>query len=344
MHTNEFDYDLPPDRIAQTPIEPRDAARLMVLRRDTREIEHRVFRDIVEYLQPADLLVANNSRVIPARLFARKVPTGGKVELLLLTRRDERSWEALVGGATVRPGTVLEVMGEDGTRVRAEAIQTLESGGRLLRFEAPIDPLLDSLGETPLPPYIHEPLEDSERYQTVYARVQGSVAAPTAGLHFTPELIRQIQDRGASFAFVTLHIGLDTFRPVQVEQIEEHEMHSEYAVLPSETAEAIDRTWQAGGHVVAVGTTVVRVLETAARAAAHSSELSPFSGWTDLFIYPGYDFQVVDALITNFHLPRSTLLMLVSAFAGKDLIFKAYRAAMEGDYRFYSFGDAMYIA
>ncbi|MFQ5858258.1 MAG: tRNA preQ1(34) S-adenosylmethionine ribosyltransferase-isomerase QueA [Anaerolineae bacterium] len=377
MHTSEFDYELPPDRIAQTPIEPRDAARLMVIHRDTGEIHHRVFRDIIEYLQPADLLVANDSRVIPVRLFARKVPTGGRVELLLLVRHGERTWETLVKGRKVVPGTKLEVRPADSPDVGARTVQrekpivgeVLEitpSGGRLIRFDQPITPQLEVLGETPLPPYIHEPLKDSERYQTVYARVQGSAAAPTAGLHFTPELIDQIQactepsrsDRGVEFAFVTLHIGLDTFRPVQTERIEEHEMHSEYAVLPPETAEVINQTRQAGGRVIAVGTTVVRVLETVAQSTIHNPalssvegpqftirnlELTPFSGWTDLFIYPGYHFHVVDALITNFHLPRSTLLMLVSAFAGKDLIFRAYDSAIEENYRFYSFGDAMFI-
>lgn len=345
MRTDYFDYHLSSDRIAQTPIEPRDASRLMLVYRAIGEIEHRVFRDIIEYLQPADLLVANDSQVIPARLQARKVPTGGHVEVLLLHPRDGQTWEVLVSGAKVRPGTVLEVSGEHNiVRVRAETLEILRSGGRLLRFEKPIGPLLESLGETPLPPYIHEPLEDSERYQTVYARVKGSTAAPTAGLHFTPVLIQQIRDRGTEFAFVTLHIGLDTFRPVETERIEDHEMHSEYAVLPPETAQAVNRIRQAGGRVIAVGTTVVRVLETAAQVAmTQEQQLAPFSGWTDLFIYPGYDFQVVDALITNFHLPRSTLLMLVSAFAGRDLTFKAYHAAIESGYRFYSFGDAMFI-
>lgn len=355
MRTSEFDYHLPPDRIAQTPAEPRDAARLMVLHRDTGEIEHRIFREIIQYLQPADLLVANDSRVIPARLSARKVPTGGHVELLLLMRCGERTWEALVKGRKVVPGTRLELLparspAAEETRKRTgetltgEVLEITPSGGRLIRFDRPLTPELEILGETPLPPYIHEPLQDSERYQTVYARVAGSVAAPTAGLHFTRELIDQIQQRGVNFAFVTLHIGLDTFRPVQTEQIEEHKMHSEYAVLPPETAEAINRTREAGGRVIAVGTTVVRVLETAAQATSRDSPtIHPFSGWTDLFIYPGYKFQVVDALITNFHLPRSTLLMLVSAFAGKALILKAYRTAIEQGYRFYSFGDAMLI-
>ncbi len=353
MRTSDFDYQLPPERIAQTPIEPRDAARLMVLHRDTGKIEHRIFCDLVEYLKPADLLVANDSRVIPARLFARKVPTGGRVELLLLLRRAERTWEALVKGRKVVPGTRLELVPAPGPEAKdeepvaepitAEVLEITPSGGRLIRFDQPLTPQLEKLGEMPLPPYIHELLDDSERYQTVYARVQGSAAAPTAGLHFTSKLIDQIRALGVEFAFVTLHIGLDTFRPVQTERIEDHKMHSEYAVLPLETAEAINHTRQAGGRVIAIGTTVVRVLETAAQRAVHDSELRGFSGWTDLFIYPGYQFQVVDALVTNFHLPRSTLLMLVSAFAGRDLIFKAYHIAMEQDYRFYSFGDAMLI-
>lgn len=357
MRTSEFDYHLPPDRIAQTPIEPRDAARLLVVHRDSGQIEHRTFRDIVEYLQPADLLIANDSRVIPARLFARKVPTGGRVELLLLRRRRERTWEALVKGRKIVPGVKLALLpshlanqpssqlfpAQGAKPIVGEVLEITPGGGRLIEFDQPITPHLEALGETPLPPYIHEPLADSERYQTVYARVQGSVAAPTAGLHFTPTLIDQIQKRGIQFAFVTLHIGLDTFRPVQTERIEEHQMHSEYAVLPPETAEAINRTRQAGGRVIAIGTTAVRVLETAGQLSIHSSQFAAFSGWTDLFIYPGYPFQVVDALITNFHLPRSTLLMLVSAFAGKDLILRAYREATEKNYRFYSFGDAMFI-
>jgi S-adenosylmethionine:tRNA ribosyltransferase-isomerase len=366
MRTSEFDYQLPPDQIAQTPIEPRDAARLMVVHRNTGEIEHRIFRDIVEYLQPADLLVANDSRVIPARLFARKVPTGGRVELLLLRRHGERTWEALVKGRKVVPGIQLELLPADSAGIShpanqpssllfsgpivGEVLEITPGGGRLIKFDQPITPHLEALGETPLPPYIHEPLADSERYQTVYARVQGSVAAPTAGLHFTPQLIDQIEDRGTRFAFVTLHIGLDTFRPVQAEQIEQHQMHSEYAVLPPETAEAINHTKRDGGRVIAIGTTTVRVLETAGQlsivncqSSIVNSQFVAFSGWTDLFIYPGYQFQVVDALITNFHLPRSTLLMLVSAFAGRDLILRAYRTATEQGYRFYSFGDAMFI-
>ena len=366
MRTSEFDYQLPPEQIAQTPIEPRDAARLMVVHRDSGQIEHRIFRDIVEHLRPADLLVANDSRVIPARLFARKVPTGGRVELLLLRRRGERTWEALVKGRKVVPGTRLGLLpaasaGRSHPAIQpssqlssgaivGEVLEITPSGARLIEFDQPITPHLDALGEMPLPPYIHEPLADSERYQTVYARVQGSVAAPTAGLHFTPQLIDEIQARGVEFAFVTLHIGLDTFRPVQTEQIEDHPLHSEYAVLPPETAEAINRTRQAGGRIIAIGTTAVRALETAGQLSIVNgqwsmvnSQFAAFSGWTDLFIYPGYQFQAVDALITNFHLPRSSLLMLVSAFAGKDLILRAYREATEKNYRFYSFGDAMFI-
>lgn len=346
MRTRDFDYKLASDRIAQTPVEPRDAARLMVVDRATRQIEHRIFRDIIGYLRPNDLLVANDSRVIPARLAARKVPTGGQVELLLLTRRDDRTWEVLVKGRRVRPGTRLVLDTPDkrdhSAQMYANVLQVTPAGGRIVEFDRPITPQLHQFGEVPLPPYIHTPLEDAERYQTVYARVQGSAAAPTAGLHFTPRLIREIESRGIDFAFVTLHIGLDTFRPVQVELLEEHKMHSEYAMLTSEAAAQIRRTRDAGGRIVAVGTTAVRVLETAARASA-PGPVTRFSGWTDLFIYPGYDFQVVDALITNFHLPRSTLLMLVSAFAGRDLVIEAYEQAIATGYRFYSFGDAMFI-
>ncbi|HID87602.1 MAG TPA: tRNA preQ1(34) S-adenosylmethionine ribosyltransferase-isomerase QueA [Anaerolineae bacterium] len=345
MKTSNFDYELPPELIAQTPIEPRHASRLMVLHRATGAIEHRRFSDIGDYLRPGDLLVANDSRVIPARLHGRKVPTGGRVELLLLRRRDATTWEVLVGGRRVRVGTRLELVGPQGTSARvplprAEVIEVLEDARRLLRFERPIEPLLKEIGVVPLPPYIHEPLADAERYQTVYARIEGSVAAPTAGLHFTPELMEALQEQGVRFAFVTLHIGLDTFRPVQEEEIEEHPMHSEWCRLSPETAEAIHRTKAAGGRVIAVGTTAVRVLETAARERGVPA---PFSGWTDLFITPGFHFRVVDGLITNFHLPRSTLLMLVSAFAGKELIDRAYQEAIRERYRFYSFGDAMFI-
>lgn len=351
MKTADFDYELPEGFIAQTPVEPRDASRLMVLDRATGAIEHHFFRDIVEYLRPGDVLVANNSRVIPARLFARKVPTRGKVELLLLIRRNERIWEALTKGRTVREGTKIELRGanDSSSGVTGSVVELMDKGQRLIKFDRPIEPLLDELGAVPLPPYIHECLEEPERYQTVYARVEGSVAAPTAGLHFTPELMERIEAKGAKFAFVTLHVGLDTFRPVREERVEDHRMHSEYCKLSPEVAEQLNRAKAEGRRIIAVGTTSVRVLETAARPKSEAAgglrtwSLESFEGWTDLFIYPGYRFRIVDALITNFHLPRSTLLMLVSAFAGRDLIMRAYREAINRGYRFYSFGDAMFI-
>jgi len=386
VKTSDFDYQLPEELIAQTPIEPRDASRLMVLDRARGTIEHRIFRDIVEYLRPGDVLVCNQSRVIPARLFGRKVPTGGKVELLLLTKRGNNTWEALVKpGRRVKVGTRIEIgakvygirgdspipyplspIPRSPSPVIGEVIGRTEAGGRLIRFSPPIEPFLSELGAVPLPPYIHEPLRDPERYQTVYARVEGSVAAPTAGLHFTPELMRKIEAKGAKFVFVILHVGLDTFRPVREENVEDHKMHREYCELSPEVARQLNRARAEGGRIIAVGTTSVRVLETAARAGKRETGklgtgrlvdqepsqftnsqstnlLVPFSGWTDLFIYPGYQFRAVDALITNFHLPRSTLLMLVSAFAGRDFIMRAYQEAIRKGYRFYSFGDAMFI-
>ncbi len=339
MKTADFDYELPPELIAQIPIEPRDSSRLLVVHRDSGTFEHRVFRDLVEYLRPGDLLVCNDSRVIPARLHGRK-PTGGQVEVLLLTRRSERTWQALVRGKGLRPGVHVRIEDAVGREVAVATIVAEEAdGARTVEFDRPITSLLPQVGEVPLPPYIHEPLRDPERYQTVYARVAGSVAAPTAGLHFTPELIARLQAMGVGVAFVTLHVGLGTFRPVQVEEVEKHKMHAEWAVLPAEVAGQIRATRSAGGRCVAVGTTVVRVLET----AALGGELAPFSGWTDLFITPGFPFRVVDAMITNFHLPRSTLLMLVSAFAGRELILRAYQEAIRLRYRFYSFGDAMLL-
>lgn len=338
MKTAEFDYYLPPELIAQSPVEPRDSSRLMVLHRATGSIEHRIFREIVEYIQPGDILVANQSRVIPARLYGHKIPTGGKVELLLLCRRGEKAWEALVKGKKVKEGTRLWVgKGKEG--VEGVVLNITEAGTRLIEFERAIEPLIREIGTIPLPPYIHRPLSDPERYQTVFGRVEGSVAAPTAGLHFTPELMRCIEDKGAKFLFVTLHIGLDTFKPVKEENVEEHKMHSEYCELDEKVAEEINQARREGRRIIAVGTTSVRVLET----AASEEGVRPFKGQTDLFIYPGYRFKVVDALITNFHLPRSTLIMLVSAFAGKDLIMRAYQEAIKLRYRFYSFGDAMLI-
>ncbi len=365
MKTSDFDYELPQSLIAQVPIEPRDASRLMVLDRRTGTIEHRHFRDILDYLQPGDVLVCNESRVIPARLYGRKVPSGGKVELLLVAKRGENLWEALVRGRKIRAGTRIEIGDRgQGTRdkgsspdlysfspITAEVIGETEAGGRLIRFDRPIESLLDDLGVTPLPPYIHEPLSDAERYQTIYARVRGSVAAPTAGLHFTPRLIDEIRRKGVEFAFVILHIGLDTFRPIKEEEVEDHRIHTEYCQLPSEVADHLNRARVEGRRIVAVGTTSVRVLESAAQAGNQQAEASassisllvPYSGWTDLFIYPGYQFRAVDVLLTNFHLPRSTLLLLVAAFAGKDAMDRAYQEAIRREYRFYSFGDCMLI-
>jgi len=344
VKTNDFDYYLPPEFIAQSPIEPRDDSRLMVLDRATGAIEHRTFHDLADYLAAGDVLVCNESRVIPARLFGHKVPTGGKVELLLVTRRNEKVWEVLTKGRKVRVGTRIELDRDGGEGLVGEVVGQAGDGARFMEFEAPIEPLLDELGVVPLPPYIHEPLEEPERYQTIYARVKGSVAAPTAGLHFTPQLMKELEAKGVEFAFVTLHIGLDTFRPVRTESVEDHPMHSEYCQLGPVVAEQINRARAEGRRVIAVGTTAVRVLETAARNPEPETwNPKPFSGWTDLFIYPGYQFRAVDSLITNFHLPRSTLLMLVAAFAGKELIDRAYREAIQQGYRFYSFGDAMLI-
>jgi S-adenosylmethionine:tRNA ribosyltransferase-isomerase len=357
--TSDFSYELPPERIAQTPVEPRDSSRLLVIHRPTGALEHRSFRDIMDYLQPGDLLVANDSRVLPGRLWVRK-PTGGRVELLLLRQQDDGWWESLARPASrLREGLQLTVeadastsplpLGEgkgEGASASGEHVPpTIQIGPRtpagsiLVRFSGDASGILERYGHMPLPPYIHAPLGDRERYQTVYSRVSGSAAAPTAGLHFTTALLESLAARGVRFAFVTLHVGLDTFRPVQAERILDHEMHSEYVSVPDETARAIGETKAAGRRVVAVGTTAVRSLES---WAAQSSSTG-WSGWTRLFIYPGYTFKAVDALITNFHLPKSTLLMLVSAFAGRDLIQRAYEEAIAQEYRFFSFGDASLI-
>jgi S-adenosylmethionine:tRNA ribosyltransferase-isomerase len=358
MRTDQFSYDLPEELIAQHPVEPRDSSRLLVLDRETGSISHRRFHDLGDYLREGDLLVANESRVLPARLFGRKVPSGGKVEVLLLRPQPQpaengtepRTWEALVSpGKRIADGGRI-AFGEpaQGPYVEAEVVARTELGGRLLRFDAPPRALLDALGQMPLPPYIHERLRDPERYQTVYARVEGSAAAPTAGLHFTERLIGELRDRGIGFATVVLHVGLDTFRPVHEEVIEDHPMHREWYSLSAETARAIGLARESGGRVIAVGTTSVRVLETAVRQqglslADRNAEIEAGEGWSSLFIRPGYAFGLVDAMITNFHLPRTTLLMLVSAFAGSDKVMSAYREAIEQRYRFYSFGDAMLI-
>jgi S-adenosylmethionine:tRNA ribosyltransferase-isomerase len=344
MKTSDFDYDLPPELIAQTPAEPRDHSRLMVLNREAYSWQHRRFHDIVDYLEAGDLVIANDSRVIPARLFGRKADTGGKVELLLLHRTGDGLWECLVKpGRRLSPGVVIELDGGE-SRVRAEVVDRTQSGSRLIHFSD--ESSLDQLGDMPLPPYIHAELADPERYQTIYAKSRGSAAAPTAGLHFTPDLMTRLGDEGIEFGFLTLHIGLATFRPVAVEDPTEHPMHAEYAELSPELASTIDCAKREGRRIVAVGTTAVRSLEEATqRAKSQSAEAAvvPINDWIDTFILPGYNFQLVDAMITNFHLPRSSLLMLVSAFAGTELIREAYAEAIDRRYRFYSFGDAMLI-
>ncbi len=350
MKTSALEYTLPEDLIAQTPVEPRDSSRLLVLHRESGALEHRVFREIEAYLRPGDLLVANESRVIPARMFGRKEPGGGKVELLLLRQLGATRWRGLMGGARTRAGTRVRITaGERPSALWAEVVETGERGERVLEFSAPVEDHFDELGMMPLPPYIHQKLADPERYQTVYARTPGSAAAPTAGLHFTPELLLRLRDRGVRLAYVTLHVGLDTFRPITEARIEDHAIHSEWCALDTATAEAINRARLEGGRVVAVGTTSARVLETAARhgllqppdGACPWRPLAPFEGFTRLYITPGFEFRVVDALITNFHLPQSSLLALVMAFAGEEYIRRAYAAAIEARYRFFSFGDAM---
>ena len=338
MKTSDFDYFLPPERIAQTPLEPRHSSRLLVLRRGRADLEHAQFWHLDEYLKPGDLLVINQTRVIPARIFARK-PTGGKVEILLLRRQDELTWEALVGGKGLIAGKGLRV--EDGPHV--EITSVLEGSRRLVHFSEPIDTYLGLAGQMPLPPYIHTPLQDPERYQTVYARQPGSVAAPTAGLHFTPELMKKLENKAVQFVEVILHVGLDTFAPVTEGDPRQHKIHTEWCEVTSAAADKINLASAAGAKIVAVGTTSVRTLETAARFARSGQLVGEFAGSTDLFILPGYHFRVVEAIITNFHLPRSTLLMLVSAFAGRERILEVYQAAIQAGYRFYSFGDAMLI-
>ena len=339
MKTSDFDYDLPSELIAQEPIEPRDASRLLVLDRKNGSRRHLVFRDLPDYLKAGDLLVVNRSRVVPARLFARKVPGGGKVELLLLERMDRNVWKVLVGGKGMQVGAQLQL--ENG--VGGEIIADLGGPQRVVAFERNIESDLQSFGHVPLPPYIHTTLADPERYQTVYAQESGSSAAPTAGLHFTPSLLSLLKKKGIGIAEVTLHIGLDTFAPVNEEDPSKHKIHSEWCQISVEVAEAVNKTKRSGGRVIAVGTTSVRVLETAARLAVGGKAVMPFEGRTELFILPGFEFKVVDILLTNFHLPHSTLLMLVCAFAGRDLILESYREAITKHYRFYSFGDAMLI-
>lgn len=338
MQTSDFDYDLPQHYIAQTPIEPRDASRLMVVNRSSGAIQHAHFYDLDRFLAPGDLLVLNETRVIPARLFARK-DSGGRVELLLLKRLDEVTWEALVGGKGLNEKRHVSV--EAGPQ--AEIVAVLDGARRVVRFSEPVEPHLEKAGHTPLPPYIHESLNDPERYQTVYARTPGSAAAPTAGLHFTQNLIHQVKSKGVNFTSVTLHVGLDTFAPVNEDDPREHQIHTEWCEVSEDAAALIRQARQAGGRIIAVGTTSVRTLESAALLAKESQIIVPYKGPTSLFILPGYQFRLVDAMITNFHLPRSTLIMLVSAFAGREQTLAAYEVAKDAGYRFYSFGDAMMI-
>jgi S-adenosylmethionine:tRNA ribosyltransferase-isomerase len=339
MKTSDFDYHLPESSIGQTPAEPRDSSRLLVLHRDSGDLEHRIFRDLSLILRSNDLLILNRTRVIPARIFAKK-ETGGHVELLLLRRRDELTWEALVGGKGLRVGKRVRV--DNGPQ--AEIVEILEGSERLIKFSEPIEPYFSNVGNVPLPPYIHEKLSDPERYQTVYSRDVGSAAAPTAGLHFTPQLLDQLKEKGVKLAYVTLHVGLDTFAPVTEENPDEHKIHTEWCELSQETADLINTTKQNGGRVIAVGTTSVRTLESAAaQTMNHQSPITTFTGSTSIFILPGYQFKIVDAMITNFHLPKSTLIMLVSAFAGRERILETYNIAIQEGYRFYSFGDAMLI-
>ena len=340
MKTSDFYYDLPEELIAQTPLEKRDASRLMLLDKVTGATENRHFYELPELLREGDCLVLNDSRVLPARLFGRR-PTGGAVEVLLLTDKGERCWECLVRpGRKARPGDRL-IFGEG--ELEAEIVDVLDGGNRLIRFDYQgiFMETLERLGRMPLPPYIHQELQDAERYQTVYSRQLGSAAAPTAGLHFTRELLDKVRARGVETAFITLHVGLGTFRPVKEEEIERHDMHAEFCVIGDEAARIVNGTKARGGRVISVGTTSCRTLES---FAARDGTLKPTSGWTDIFIYPGYTFKCVDALITNFHLPESTLVMLVSALAGREHVLAAYAQAVRERYRFFSFGDAMFIS
>lgn len=336
---SDFDYELPEERIAQVPIEPRNASRLMVLDPVKKTIMHRHFYDLKEFLVPGDTLIFNDTRVMPARLIGHRENTGGKVEVFLLRRLDATHWETLVKpGKKARPGNCI-VFSED---LRCTITDHTDFGGRIVafQFDGVFEEILDRLGETPLPPYIHEKLEDKERYQTVYNREEGSAAAPTAGLHFTKEQMQELREMSVNLGFVTLHVGLGTFRPVNVENIKQHEMHKEFYRISDETAKLVMDTKRAGHRVIAVGTTSIRTLESAALAPG---KIEGRSGWTEIFIYPGYDFKIVDALITNFHLPKSTLIMLISAFGGRKFILDAYRTAVKEKYRFFSFGDAMFL-
>ncbi|MEL6307937.1 MAG: tRNA preQ1(34) S-adenosylmethionine ribosyltransferase-isomerase QueA [Chloroflexota bacterium] len=354
MKVSDFDYDLPESFIAQEPLEPRDSSKLMLLDKKTGAIEHQIFRDIIDELHAGDVLVMNNTRVIPARLPAFKQATGGKAEVLLLRQLNETDWKVMVGGRRIELDSVL---GFEGSDVTATVIEELHESQRVVRFSQSVNALLVDLGEMPLPPYINHRLDDEERYQTVYSRHEGSAAAPTAGFHFTPDLLLALRDKGVKLAYVTLHIGLDTFQPVKVDDVVEHKIHSERAEMSAETAKIINEAKLAGGRIIAVGTTSARTLETAGILSAGGDPADPQSvegmcAWrpviafdrdTNLFIYPGYTWRVLDGLITNFHLPKSTLLMMISALTGRENILHAYEVAKEERYRFFSFGDAMFI-
>lgn len=340
MKTSDFYYDLPEELIAQDPLEDRSSSRLLILDKETGKTEHHIFKEIIDYLNPGDCLVINDTKVIPARLIGEKIGTGAKIEVLLLKRKEKDVWETLV-----KPGRKMKIGAQvsfGGGLLTGEVIDVVEEGNRLIKFhyEGIFEEVLDQLGEMPLPPYITHQLQDRNRYNTVYAKNEGSAAAPTAGLHFTAELLDAIQEKGVDIARVTLHVGLGTFRPVKVEDITEHHMHSEFYQVDEEAAEKINRAKDGAGRVICVGTTSCRTIESAADETGH---LKPCSGWTEIFIYPGYKFKMLDCLITNFHLPESTLIMLVSALAGKEHVMAAYEEAVKERYRFFSFGDAMFI-
>ena len=340
MNVKDFYFDLPQEQIAQDPLEDRSSSRLLVLDRETGEREHKIFKDIVDYLKPGDCLVLNNTKVIPARLYGEKEGTQAKIEILLLKRKENDVWETLVKpGKKAKPGTKISF--GDGL-LKGEVIDVVEEGNRLIKFtyDGIFEEILDQLGQMPLPPYITHQLKDKNRYQTVYAKYDGSAAAPTAGLHFTPQLLEQIKEMGIDIAEVTLHVGLGTFRPVKVENVLDHHMHSEFYMVSQEAADKINRAKENGHRVICVGTTSCRTIES---AADENGRLKESSGWTEIFIYPGYEFKVLDCLITNFHLPESTLLMLVSALAGREHVLEAYEEAVKMGYRFFSFGDAMFI-
>ncbi len=354
MHIDEFNYDLPESFIAQEPLYPRDSSKLMHLNHQTGDISHHIFRDVGEFLRPRDVLVMNDTRVIPARIPAKRADTGGKMELLLLRDLGDNRWQTLIGGKRAPTGTQIAF---DGSEIRAEVIAEEDGAQRIVEFSATVNDLLSSIGQTPLPPYIHTRLDDDERYQTVYSHKEGSAAAPTAGLHFTPELLTDLKEKGIHFAYCTLHIGLDTFQPVRVTNITDHHIHSEYAELSSKNANIINAAKREGGRIIAVGTTTARTLESAAILSAGGDPadsdnaglppadrpVTPFAQDTRLYIYPGYTWRAIDGLITNFHLPKSTLLMMISSFSSRQHILNAYEIAKANQYRFFSFGDAMLI-